>query len=130
MTDILDIGANMEAVEAAERGNFEPLATMVLAGKPLGDTARRIIAGRLTGKFKAKRGTKPKNETVTADKDTYLEFLHLQQSVKYPSDAAVYALIAQRYGQQIDRVEKAIKAGRQATSKAMRGYNLDDTRAS
>jgi hypothetical protein len=49
-----------EAVAAARLGNFKPLGTLVGQGQTLDPEAIDLIAARLSGDFKAKRGKPPR----------------------------------------------------------------------
>lgn len=112
MTDIADIGALHEAMQAADAGNWEPLAQLLVAGRPLDDAVRVLIAAKITGEHKARRGPKVDPETAERNKQTYLEFLHLLQSGKCPSKDKAYATIAAQNGKEPDSIRKAVEAGR------------------
>jgi len=112
MIDIADIDAQYQAMLAAHEGNWQPLAQLLVAGRPLDNAARDLIATKITGEHKARRGPKVDPETAERNKDTYLEFLHLIQSGKCPSNDKAYATIAAQNGKEPDAIRKAVEAGR------------------
>lgn len=120
MIDIEDIDAEIRALEAAKAGDFEPLANRVLAEKPLSENARKVIAERLKGKFRTKRGTKTSPDTVSRNKEIYLEFLHLRRTGECPNDDVAYATIAHQRGRKVGGIRKAVKAGKDAMSNTER----------
>lgn len=115
--DISDIDAELTAVKAAENGNFEPLAELFLAGKPLGDKANKIIADKLIGKFKAKGGEKADPATKAANKAIYTTFQYMWLSGQYKYKKVIYGVLASQMGRTDAAIKTAIDEGRRATPK-------------
>ena len=112
MDDILDIGAEFQAMKDAEAGNWQPLADLVVNERPLGAAARTMIAAKLTGQIKSKRGAKADPKTAMKNKQLFLDFLHLRQTGQCVSDDKAYATIAARDNRSPDGVRKSVEAGR------------------
>lgn len=130
--DIADIGAEFAAMQAAEAGNWQPLADLVMLGRPLSEAARVLVVDKLTGRHKAKRGRKKDPGTDERNKQVYLTFLHLRQSGECPSnDAAYAALLASENrkpgtARDLDTVRKSVEAGRRLFSLLVRREILHD----
>lgn len=124
--DIAEIDAEYQAMLAADGGNWQPLAQVLLSGCPLSEAARDLIAAKITGKHKARRGPKVDPDTMLRNKQAYLDFLHLRQTGECPSNDTAYATIAAQNGREPDAVRKSVEAGRKLYSARARRDLLGD----
>jgi hypothetical protein len=76
-----------EAIAAAERGGFSPLAAMVRGGAKLSAKARALVAAKLDGTFKARRG-RPKRTIDALYDDWKPEAAGEVRRIAAPADGA------------------------------------------
>lgn len=120
MTDIAAMGREWRAVQAAERGDWKPLAELVQAGASMGDDTRLLIANKLTGAHKARRGPKHDQEADNRNQAVFIEFLRLRSTGECPSNETAYATIAVDENRTPDAIRKAVESGRQSFSPSLR----------
>lgn len=120
MSDLAALGKELDAVKAAERGNWKPLADLVQAGASMGDDTRLLIANKLTGVHKARRGPKHDQEADSRNQAVFIEFLRMRTIGECPSNETAYATIAVEENRTPDAIRKAVESGRQSFSPSLR----------